>query len=852
MTNTATPVESIGAPSGAASFYCWEVSGKPVSIYLSLDLLDRLEREAIETFKAVTKRGSEIGGVLVGRVVPGARPAVVIEQFEPVECTYSRGSLYLLSDEDKTGLEQTLSRVKSAANGLSAVGFFRSNARSQLVLDDDDLALAKERFSDPNQVFLLVRPFAMKPSLGGFFFWENGQIQGEECYQQFPFKRAELLKSFEKFILPAPGKAAVEAPAAREPLVMPKREERPVVPPISMKREEPAPVAAPPLKREEPPPPPPPVMRREEPVAPPPVSLKREEPKPPVMAPPPPPPVMRREEPRPSVNVPPRRESPPLNFRREERRPMAPPIKREERPPIAPQQPRREERPSGPALVGRREEPPAPPVAPRREERPPAPPVAVRREEPPRVTLRREEQKPAVPPVVAKREEPAPVKPEEKPVVVVAPPAAKREEPAPPKPEEKPIVVAAPPAVKREEPAPPKQEEKPVVVVKPREPVVVTPVKKEEPVRVQPAAAKIAEPAEPKLFEVDAEPGPGLFSRLKWAMILLPVLLIVGGAGYYFLSMRTATNTAAVKPVDTRLGLKLETNAGSLQLSWDRNAPLIASATRAILTITDGDRKEDTELDLGQLRNGSIVYSPITNDVSFRLEVTDVKHSLVGQESVRRLAGKPTSLGPSVQNVPAKPTPAPEKPGTTPPLRASATPPPTPVAPSVTIEPAVTKEPPKPESLSARIHAAEAIPEQPRMDNPSGSLSGQTPVQQAALPAPPPTRTGTAATPKPVPPPTQPAASARPPGGQAQPASVVKRFPPVYPQIAITGRVEGTVRIQVVIGKDGKVKKATAVSGPTLLRRSAADAVQRWLYKPAILNGEPVEADQQVDVNFKL
>ncbi len=67
MTNTTSPAESIGAPSGAASFYRWEVAGKPIPILFSLDLMDRLEREVLESFKAVTKRGSEIGGVLGGR-----------------------------------------------------------------------------------------------------------------------------------------------------------------------------------------------------------------------------------------------------------------------------------------------------------------------------------------------------------------------------------------------------------------------------------------------------------------------------------------------------------------------------------------------------------------------------------------------------------------------------------------------------------------------------------------------------------------------------------------------------------------------------------------------------------------
>jgi TonB family protein len=831
MTNTTTPVESIGAPSGAASFYCWEVPDKPISIYLNLDLVDRLEKEAIDTFKAVTKRGSEIGGVLAGRVVAGPKPAVVIEQFEPVECSYSRGSLYLLSDEDKTGLEQVISRIQGS--GLSAVGFFRSNARSQLVMDDDDLALAKERFAGPNQVFLLVRPFAMKPSVAGFFFWENGQIDGENCYQQFPFKRAELLQSFAKFILPAPGKAAAEAPPVREPLVMPKREERPVAPPVSLKREEPAPPVAPPPKREEPPSPPPPVFRRQEP-APPPVA-RREEPKPPVVAPPPPPPpppAMKREEPRPPV-APPPRQAPPMNFRREERRPIAP--MKPDRPPIVTPPPKRDERPSGPALVSKREDPPVPKA-------PEKPALIVKREEKPVA--------PPPPPKVAP--------PDEIPIAETF-----QEEPMIVKVVEQPH--AAPPPARPEPPAPPKVEEKPAVVVKPREPVVVvTPPKKEEPVRVQPVAAKVAEPVvERKPVEPEVEEAqPSMFARLKWVFILLPVLLIGGGAAYYFYSANSAKTAAVQKAPDTRLGLRLETNAGQLLLSWDRNAPLIASATRAVLTIADGDRKEDTELDLGQLRNGSIVYSPITNDVSFRLEVTDAKTGKVGQESVRRLAGtgKPTALGTPVVAANAKPTPAPEKPGATPAPRALATPPPAPV---VTAEPAVTAKPAAQGSLASNLRAAPPvdIPEPPRIDN-SASTLAPAPVSAPTIAPPPvvqrtpPPAAPAAATPRPAPAAPVVAQQQPTPAPVRQstvvPARVIRRVAPSYPAIAVQGRIEGVVRVQVIIGKDGKVKKASALSGPQLLRRAAVDAVSRWVYSPAIVNGEPAESEQPIDVNFKL
>jgi hypothetical protein len=86
-------------------------------------------------------------------------------------------------------MRQTLERIANAGGAASVVGFFRSHTRRELVFDEEDQAVAGEFFSNPNHVFLLVKPFAFKPCLGGFFFWENGQI-AKASYRQFPFKRA--------------------------------------------------------------------------------------------------------------------------------------------------------------------------------------------------------------------------------------------------------------------------------------------------------------------------------------------------------------------------------------------------------------------------------------------------------------------------------------------------------------------------------------------------------------------------------------------------------------------------------------------------------------------------------------
>jgi periplasmic protein TonB len=81
---------------------------------------------------------------------------------------------------------------------------------------------------------------------------------------------------------------------------------------------------------------------------------------------------------------------------------------------------------------------------------------------------------------------------------------------------------------------------------------------------------------------------------------------------------------------------------------------------------------------------------------------------------------------------------------------------------------------------------------------------------------------------------------------------VIHKVDPVYPAIAKTARVQGTVILQAVIGKDGTIQNLHVVSGHPLLQGAAMDAVKQWRYRPYILNGEPVEVDTQVEVHFTL
>ena len=89
-------------------------------------------------------------------------------------------------------------------------------------------------------------------------------------------------------------------------------------------------------------------------------------------------------------------------------------------------------------------------------------------------------------------------------------------------------------------------------------------------------------------------------------------------------------------------------------------------------------------------------------------------------------------------------------------------------------------------------------------------------------------------------------------GGNVQAANLISKVNPVYPPEAKQAGTEGTVRLAVDIGPDGKVQSVNAQSGPDVLVQAAVEAVRQWIYKPTLLNGEPVEVLTTVDVNFTL
>jgi TonB family protein len=82
--------------------------------------------------------------------------------------------------------------------------------------------------------------------------------------------------------------------------------------------------------------------------------------------------------------------------------------------------------------------------------------------------------------------------------------------------------------------------------------------------------------------------------------------------------------------------------------------------------------------------------------------------------------------------------------------------------------------------------------------------------------------------------------------------NLIYKADPVYPEIAKAAHVQGAVILHAIISKTGTVERLDVISGPGMLVSSAQDAVRQWKYKPYLLNGEPVEVETSITVNYTM
>jgi periplasmic protein TonB len=82
--------------------------------------------------------------------------------------------------------------------------------------------------------------------------------------------------------------------------------------------------------------------------------------------------------------------------------------------------------------------------------------------------------------------------------------------------------------------------------------------------------------------------------------------------------------------------------------------------------------------------------------------------------------------------------------------------------------------------------------------------------------------------------------------------NLIYRVQPRYPALARQVRIQGTVELRAIIGKTGTIENLSVVSGHPMLIPCAIEAVRQWRYRPYMLNGESIEVETDIIVNFTL
>jgi len=241
------------------------------------------------------------------------------------------------------------------------------------------------------------------------------------------------------------------------------------------------------------------------------------------------------------------------------------------------------------------------------------------------------------------------------------------------------------------------------------------------------------------------------------------------------------------------LGLRMERREADWRLRWNRDAAM--EATRGRLSIVDGTIHKNMDLHMDELRGGSFVYTPVTNDVLLRLEIVNPQSLAPVTDSVRLIAEAMPLVPLHTQGMqPSRPTRVEDRNDAAPPAPVDAS-----WTPGMGIVRSLLRNP-----SSGRIVA--------EPDAPHG-LRQRTRIE---------------------------------------PARLTFRKEPVYPLSAKQSLVSGNVEVQFRISPQGQVYGAKSVKGSQILAQAAIEALAEWRYEPASLNGIPIDSQASTDFNFEL
>jgi len=245
----------------------------------------------------------------------------------------------------------------------------------------------------------------------------------------------------------------------------------------------------------------------------------------------------------------------------------------------------------------------------------------------------------------------------------------------------------------------------------------------------------------------------------------------------------------------------------------------------------------------------------------------------VGSTQFKGHTSEPATVPTPVASAPVAPAAAKKPSGALPALPTASAPKPTAAASSPSLQPAVTPK-------NNAVHDTDSASDDTTSSAPSSNSStadkteaagpaplivkgGRTGAKKAAAAAdaPAPSMEGIATTGAGAPPPDLVSSTGSAPKPILQTMNIsqgvsrgllIKKVQPSYPTNALALRLEGAVELLATISKTGDITHVKVLSGDQQLTRAATDAVKQWKYKPYLLNGEPVEIQTQVTINFKL
>jgi periplasmic protein TonB len=274
---------------------------------------------------------------------------------------------------------------------------------------------------------------------------------------------------------------------------------------------------------------------------------------------------------------------------------------------------------------------------------------------------------------------------------------------------------------------------------------------------------------------------------------------------------------------------------GLINVRWNAQSSLITQARDGRLVIIERDKAPRTmALDVAQLKIGHLTYQSPAESIQFDLEVNDISGA-VAKESILSLSSPGGTAPPTARDPVAAVKPQAVAEAATPKVQTAA-----------------------PPSVQATAEVSQPSPAKARAFVPPPT---QQKREQAAIIDAPPALANAPVTPLGVALPARLTPLSPPPASapqqirvetNLQAANLIKKIVPIYPGLAKSAGIEGIVKFTAVIGTDGKIQNLKVISGPTPLVEAASDAVKRWVYRPTLLNGQPVEVITQISVNFTI